>query len=86
MISRTSDNQSWPETPRKGFRFLHARVLDPENFDGKTPQLCEVTRVASNRVYYRPVYNYGTREGYGNPAYCDASCFSSVVLEEARNA
>lgn len=48
--------------PVKGLRFNHSRVLSSEAFDGKTPQLYEVTRIAMGMVYYRPVYAVGLAE------------------------
>lgn len=53
--------------PRKGFRFYHRRILDTVKFDGKSPQLCVITRTAQGTVYYRPVYNLGERETLGSP-------------------
>lgn len=34
------------DKPKKGFRFYHSRILDTQKFDGKSPQLCEVTKIA----------------------------------------
>ena len=45
--------------PVKGLRFYHARVLDAQKFDGKTPQLYQVTRVTQSWTYYAPVYDRG---------------------------
>ncbi len=66
-------------TPKKGLRFYHARFIDTEKFDGKSPQLMVVTRVARGTVYYRPVYNHGNRETFGSPWFCATEKFSSHV-------
>lgn len=71
--------------PKKGFRFYHKRVLSTEAFDGKTPQLFEVTRVAQGVVYYRPVYVYRngdqTREQLGSPDYMPREKFCGIVAQ-----
>lgn len=66
-------------TPIKGMQFLHSRVLDTMKFDGKTPQLYQVTRIAQGCVYYRPVYDYGTRVELGKAEYCLIENFGKVV-------
>jgi len=62
-------------TPTKGLRFYHTRVLDSMKFDGKSPQLYQVTRVASGMAYYRPVYDYGEREELGSADCCPIEQF-----------
>lgn len=69
--------------PTKGMRFYHARVLDSMRFDGKTPQLYQVTKVGLGSVYYRPVYNYGDRESLGAVECCSVNWFDAVVKELA---
>lgn len=69
--------------PTKGFRFYHSRVLDTIKFDGKSPQLFVVTKVACGRVYYRPVYDYGDHEGFGAPGVCNVSDFGKWCLRGA---
>lgn len=44
---------------RRGTRFLHRRILSTQEFDGKTPQLCEVTRTGRGGIYWRAVYDIG---------------------------
>jgi len=68
-------------TPIKGMRFLHSRVLSTLAFDGKTPQTYVVTKIAMGCVFYRPVYDYGTREELGKSEYCDLFKFEKVCLE-----
>lgn len=62
-------------TPVKGLRFYHSRVLDTVKWDGKSPQLFVVTRIARGTVYYRAVYDLGTRETLGSPACCPVEDF-----------
>lgn len=63
--------------PRKGLRFYHWRVLDTEKWDGKSPQLYEVTAIRNGCVYYRPVYAAGRpEERLGNPDRCIIEQFS----------
>jgi hypothetical protein len=66
-------------TPTKGMRFYHSRVFDTQRFDGKSPQLYQVTRVAAGTAYYRPVYDYGTREELGKPDCCPTEQFGRWV-------
>jgi hypothetical protein len=71
--------------PKKGDRFLHLRVLDVRLFDGKTPQLYQVTRVARGCVYYRPVYNRLNGEDLGSCEYCLLETFPKIAaMEEAQ--
>lgn len=70
--------------PIKGMRFLHSRVLDTVKFDGKTPQLYEVTRVATGMAYYRPIYYYGDRMGYGAADCCPVNQFGRWCKEIVR--
>lgn len=65
--------------PIKGMRFYHSRVLDTVKFDGHSPQLYEVTRVAAGTAYYRPVYDMGDREHFGKPDCCPVEQFSRWV-------
>lgn len=68
--------------PVKGLRFNHARVLSTEVFDGKTPQLYEVTRIALGMVYYRPVYAAGLPEQrLGSADCCRVNEFSQYANE-----
>ncbi len=75
------DFRSWKQEtvvrvqPKKGMRFHHSRVLDTAKWDGKSPQLFEVTKVASGTAYYRAVYDLGTRETKGAPACCPVEQF-----------
>src|SRR5215467_13944251 len=62
-------------TPKKGMRFYHSRVLDSIKFDGKSPQLYQVTRVAAGMAYYRPVYDYESREELGKADCCPTDQF-----------
>jgi hypothetical protein len=64
-------------TPVKGLRFKHSRVIDYD----KNPAIFQVTRIAQGMVYYRPVYNYGTREVLGHPDCCYLEYFPKVCLE-----
>ena len=72
--------------PKKGLRFYHSRVLDTQKWDGHSPQLFEVTRVVRGTAYYRPVYDYGDREGLGAQISCPVEHFSrwcgSVVSQK----
>ena len=70
-------------TPHKGFRFYHSRVLDTQKFDGKSPQLYQVTKIAAGTVYYRPVIDYGTRETLGSPDCCPVEQFPRWCLRAA---
>lgn len=70
--------------PTKGMRFYHSRVLDTEKFDGKTPQLFVVTKIARGTAYYRPVYNLGERETFGSPGCCPVEEFSRWVSSIAK--
>jgi hypothetical protein len=70
-------------TPTKGFRFYHTRVLDIQKFDGKSPQLFEVTKIARGIVYYRAVYDLDGRETKGAPACCPCEDFRRYVKEAA---
>jgi hypothetical protein len=64
----------------KGLRFYHARVLSTERFDGKTPQLYEVTRVTNSWVYFAPVYDRGTSgERLGKSDKCQPEHFSNLI-------
>lgn len=56
--------------PTKGMRFYHSRVLDSMKFDGKSPQLYQVTKVAAGMAYYRAVYDYGERVALGGAVDC----------------
>lgn len=40
----------------KGAKFYHKRILDVQKFDGKSPQLCVVTKIAQGVIYYRCDY------------------------------
>ena len=65
---------------KKGLRFYHARVLDSMKWDGRSPQLYEVTKVAKGMAYYRAVANYGEREALvGNPECCPEQSFYLYV-------
>jgi hypothetical protein len=70
-------------TPKKGLRFYHSRVLDGMKFDGKSPQLFEVTRVARGTAYYRAVYDLGSRETKGAVACCPVEQFQKWVRSVA---
>ena len=66
--------------PTKGTRFRHARWV---NWDvDKTPALYEVTRIALNTVYYRPVYDAGIvgSERLGSPECCSLAYWPKVCL------
>lgn len=67
----------------KGFRFYHSRVLDSAKFDGKSPQLFEVTKISLGTVYYRPVYDMGERETLGSPGCCEVENFPRYCLRAA---
>lgn len=69
--------------PTKGFRFYHSRVLDSQKFDGKSPQLFVVTKIAQGCVYYRPVYDLGERETFGAPGFCPVEQFPRWCLRAA---
>lgn len=62
-------------TPKRGFRFLHARVFDPATGQ---PRTYVVTRLARRAVYYRPVYEHGL----GVPEVCDVAAFPKLVKTE----
>jgi hypothetical protein len=68
--------------PRRGLRFYHARILS-HDYDGITPQLCVVTRVAQGAVYYRPVYFHGERETLGGAEYATRERFQVLALSDA---
>lgn len=59
---------------KRGLRFLHARVFDPQTGQ---PRTYVVTRVARRAVYYRPVYAHGL----GVPEVCDVAAFPQLVKE-----
>lgn len=61
--------------PKRGLRFFHARVLDTMKFDGKSPQLYEVTKVSRGTVYYRAVIKYDDREELSRPDCCSIEQF-----------
>ncbi len=63
----------------KGMRFYHSRVLDTQKFDGKSPQLFQVTKVAGGTAYFRAVYDLGTRETLGAAACCPVEQFHRWV-------
>jgi hypothetical protein len=69
--------------PSRGMQFLHSRVLDTAKFDGKTPQLYEVTKVASGWVYFAPVYDAGIvgSERLGKSDKCSLGYFPRVVKQ-----
>ncbi len=71
--------------PRKGMRFFHARVLDTAKFDGKTPQLYQVTRVAQGQVYFAPVYDAGIAgsERLGKSERCRIDYFPRVLSKDS---
>lgn len=71
-----------PVEPKRGLRFHHARILS-HDYDGITPQLCAVTRVALGVVYYRPVYFHGERETLGAAEYATAERFQVLALSDA---
>ena len=71
------------EDIRKGLRFIHAKVMDAMRMDEspKPHQEYEVTKVANGMVYYRAVYDYGTRVALGSAVECTTlDDFSRVVL------
>lgn len=67
--------------PSKGLRFYHSRVLDTVKWDGKTRQLYQVTAMRQGYVYYRPVYDYGTRTELGKPDCCPVASFTQYYNE-----
>lgn len=52
---------------KKGDRFQHAQWLDASRMPEKIPLTCQITKIAGGLIYYRPVYDYGTREALGSP-------------------
>ena len=72
--------QAVSETPKKGLRFQHSRVVNWD--DHKTPALYEVTKVARGMVYYAPVYDAGIArsERLGRRECCTLEYFPKVIL------
>lgn len=68
--------------PKIGDRFFHARVLDPMKMPAREPQLYQVTQLARGMIYYRPVYDYGTRQTLGKPECCRREQWSNVRLAQ----
>lgn len=65
---------------KKGLKFFHARVLDTQKFDGYTPALYEVTRIAQGVVYYRPVFDVCLpSQRLGRPEYDTIEHFPKIV-------
>jgi hypothetical protein len=68
--------------PKVGLRFNHARLLSTEKFDGHTPQICQVTRIAAGHVFYRPVYDIGeSGERFGFAQCCPVLEFGRWARE-----
>lgn len=67
-------------TPKKGQRFYHKTWLSPRD---NSPQLFEITRVATGVVYYRPVYFYQDQnvEKLGGSMYETTENFAKRVLK-----
>jgi len=71
-------------TPKVGLRFNHRRVLSTEPFDGKTPQIYQITKIACGWVYYRPVYAAGlTEERLGASDCCAVDVFDTYAAPAA---
>jgi hypothetical protein len=64
-----------------GLRFNHARVLDTAKFDGKTPQLYEVTKIARGTIWYAPIYDAGIAgsERRGKSEHCQLDYFYKIA-------
>jgi hypothetical protein len=70
---RIPERTSSALVPTFGMRFLHSQLLTS---DYKSPQLCQVTRVAHGMVYYRCVDEGVLR---GHPELCSAENFRRYV-------
>jgi len=67
---------------KKGQRFYHARVLDTQKFDGNSPQMYQVTRIAQGQVYYRAVIDADLpSERLGSPECCLIESWPKVCKE-----
>lgn len=61
-----------------GARFEHRHWLDASTVGANPkPQVFQVTRIAQGIVYFRPVYNYGSRESLGAGSYRQIEQFES---------
>ena len=84
MFGSLDNGETQMTKPSKGMRFLHSRVLDVAKFDGKTPQLYQITKIARGGVYYRPVYDLGfPSERLGSPDFCEVAQFPRYCLSVA---
>lgn len=70
-----------PVVPVRGLYFYHARILSGD-YDGVTPQLCKVTKVARDGVYYRTVHVHGEREELGGGEYATLERFAKLALAD----
>ena len=66
---------------KKGIRFNHKHFLCTKAYDGKTPQLMEITLVTKNTVYYRVVRNYLGREDLGTCFHISKANFLDCVMD-----